>query len=131
VAADLQKVAAMEEEMRLIVKKMRDYQTQDPQLFAHVWESVKKTQAPRPRQAWMRAGEDLIRTSIVFQNKQLPSPISISGQQTPPPVLRSEPTEVTNRPPKPLGSGGASRCKKENELGLMWLRRQPAILTQV
>ena len=78
-AADLQKVATMEEEMHLIVKKMREYQTQDPQLFAHVWETVKKPQALRPMQAQIRAGDDLIRTSIESQNKQLPSPISISG----------------------------------------------------
>jgi hypothetical protein len=50
-AGDPQKMAAMEEEMHLMVEKMREYQTQDSQLFAHVWESVKKKQAPRPMQA--------------------------------------------------------------------------------
>jgi len=56
-AADPQKMAAMGEEMRLMVEKMCEYQNQ---LFAHVWESVKKTQEPRLMQAQIHAGEDLI-----------------------------------------------------------------------
>jgi hypothetical protein len=94
-------MAAMEEEMRLMVEKMREYQNQDPQLFAHIWESVKKTQAPRPMQAQLRAGQDLIRPPIELQNKQQPSPVSTNSQQVPPPMLRSEPAEVTNTPAKP------------------------------
>ena len=100
-AADLQKMVAMEEEMRLMVEKMREYQNQDPQLFAHVWKSVKKTHAPRPRQAQIRTGEDLIRTSIESQNKQQPSPVSTSSQPIPPLMPRSEPAEVTNTPARP------------------------------
>jgi hypothetical protein len=67
--ADQPKVAPMEEEMRLMVEKMREYQTQDPQLFAHVWDSIKKTQVARPIQAQMRAGGDLIKALIDSQNK--------------------------------------------------------------
>jgi hypothetical protein len=86
--------------MCLIVEKMREYQAQDPQLIAQVWETA-KTQAPRLMQAKIRAGEDLIRTSIESPNKQLPSPISISAQQFPPTMSRSETAEVTNSSAKP------------------------------
>lgn len=55
-AGNPHKMAAMEEEMHLMVEKMREYQIQDPQLFAHVWESVKKKQAPRPMQSQICAG---------------------------------------------------------------------------
>jgi hypothetical protein len=46
--------------------------------------------------------EDLIRTSIESQNKQLPSPVSTSPQPVPPPMPRLEPGEVTETPAKPL-----------------------------
>ncbi|KFY06035.1 hypothetical protein V491_08895, partial [Pseudogymnoascus sp. VKM F-3775] len=42
----------MEEEMRRMVEKLRDYQSKDPKLFLQVWSSVRKTntgQSPQPQ----------------------------------------------------------------------------------
>ncbi|KAI9828095.1 MAG: hypothetical protein M1832_003622 [Thelocarpon impressellum] len=65
----------MEAQMRLMVEKMREYQSKDPSLFSHVFEQVKKagqgTQEPRGQQASTIYGTEI---SIGDVNGQLSSP---------------------------------------------------------
>jgi hypothetical protein len=98
-------VAVMQEEMRLMVEKMREFQKRDPKLFSHVWESVKKTQSPVPVPAALQPhsvqGSNV--TSLDPQTAQLPSPASTNVQHGSPSVPGRSATEgstVTAKPPR-------------------------------
>ncbi|OBT94300.2 hypothetical protein VE01_07785 [Pseudogymnoascus verrucosus] len=98
----------MEEEMRRMVERLRDYQSKDPKLFLRVWSSVRKTgagQSPQPQ-----AEGSQTQGSPVTQSVEAPlkSPTSVVSQ----PAEAPKATPVVSAPVSAPAPSPAPKGKK-------------------
>jgi len=100
-------VAAMEEEMKVMVEKMRDYQNRDPKLFSQVWEAVKKVQS-HTVMALVTSERSNANTSIPAAPKQVENTATARSSPTAPPTSQSTepPTLKQVRPIKSIPAAG-------------------------
>ncbi|KFY34810.1 hypothetical protein V494_06444, partial [Pseudogymnoascus sp. VKM F-4513 (FW-928)] len=80
----------MEEEMRRMVEKLRDYQSKDPKLFLQVWSSVRKTntgQSPQPQaEGSQTQGSPVAQSSEGSLKSPTPAPATNATMAGPTPV---------------------------------------------
>ncbi|OBT65592.1 hypothetical protein VE03_05512 [Pseudogymnoascus sp. 23342-1-I1] len=95
----------MEEEMRRMVERLRDYQSKDPKLFLQVWSSVRKTSTEQSPQ--LQAEGSQSQGSPVTQQAKAPlqSPTSSINQLAAPPKATVPPAPVSAPAPTPASRG--------------------------
>lgn len=98
----------MEEEMRRMVERLRDYQSKDPKLFLQVWSSVRKTstgQSPQPQAEGSQTQGSPVAQSATA-SLQSPTPSTSQPPPAPAPKATAVVTAPVSAPAPPPASKG-------------------------
>ncbi|KFY29344.1 hypothetical protein V493_02410 [Pseudogymnoascus sp. VKM F-4281 (FW-2241)] len=105
----------MEEEMRRMVEKLRDYQSKDPKLFLQVWSSVRKTSTGQSPQAQAEGSQTQGSPVIQPAEASLRSPTPTTHQPAAAPKAATVVTEPVSAPaPPPTSKGKKATLQKSD-----------------
>ena len=127
--AEIEKKNQMEQEMKAMIEKMRDYKSKDPTLFSQVWEDVKKA-PPSVRAPSHSAAQGSVSSPVVVDSQGLgPAPAQLPPESELPaaesfpegfdrgryPAQRRRRGNSHYTPPRKPASKGSTKSSQENE----------------